>query len=481
MKVRTRYAPSPTGYLHIGGARTALFNYLFAKAHNGDFIIRIEDTDIERNVEGGIDSQLDYLAWMGIEADESIKNPKEYGPYIQSAKLAKYQQLAEQLIKENKAYRCFCTKEQLEQDRLFAEQTKQTPKYNKRCLYLSQQEIDQKLEANTEFTIRLIINENEEFSWNDLIRGQISIPASALTDPVILKSNKIAMYNFAVVVDDYDMAISHVIRGEEHISNTPYQLAITKALGYEPTIQYAHLSIIVDETGKKLSKRNLALKQFVADYSDDGYWPHAVVNFISLLGWSPKDNKEKMSMDELIASFDLNHVSKAPAYFDIEKMNWFSNQYFNQISVDQFSEFLKEHQLTDSYVENDPEFINKALLFKPQIYNLKQLLQLIDEHFISQQNLSETDLDFIKTNQLENVVITFNQLLSNIDQWDEVNIKALIKETQQQTNTKGMNLFMPIRIATTFMSHGPELAKMIYFSTKEKVLANLATTLKLLK
>lgn len=418
---------------------------------------------------------------MNIYPDESIKNPKEYGPYIQSAKLAKYEQLANQLVAENKAYRCFCTKEQLEQDRLFAEQSKQTPKYNKRCLYLSQEEINQKLASNIDFVIRLIINDNEQFSWNDLIRGFISIPATALTDPVILKSNKIAMYNFAVVVDDYDMAISHVIRGEEHISNTPYQLAIAKALGYELIIQYAHLSIIVDETGKKLSKRNLTFKQFVADYSADGYWPHAVVNFISLLGWSPKDNNEKMSMTELINRFDLNHVSKSPAYFDIEKMNWFSNQYFNQATTDEFINFLEQHELTKNKVKNDSEFITKALLFKSQVYNLRQLLDLIQEYFETERSLLTDDLNFIKNNNLTLVIKTFNELLETISEWNETNIKSLIKETQIKTNTKGMNLFMPIRIATSFMSHGPELAKIIYFLTKEKVLANLALTLKYLE
>ncbi|MCV3743478.1 glutamate--tRNA ligase [Ureaplasma sp. ES3154-GEN] len=483
MQIRTRYAPSPTGHLHIGGARTALFNYLWAKHNNGSFIIRIEDTDIARNVEAGIDSQFNYLAWMGIIADESIKNPNpKYGAYQQSLKFTQYEQLAEKLVQEKKAYYCFCTKEQLEKDKEWAQQTNQTYKYNKRCAFLSEQEIADKLAANTEHTIRLRINENESFSWNDLIRGPITINADALTDPVILKSNKIAMYNFAVVVDDYEMQISHVIRGEEHISNTPYQLAIKKALGYNDyDIQYAHLSIIVDETGKKLSKRNLALKQFVQEYEQEGYWGEAIVNFISLLGWSPKSFAEKMDLATMVKEFDLAQVSKSPAFFDIQKMNWFSNLYFKQMDENVFVDFLANHKLTRDLFTNDQQFAQKALLFKKEIYNLTNLLNVLDEHFNPNKQLNDEYKAIIETNEAKNVIRTFYDLLLNTTAFDPAIITDLINETKNKTGAKGKNLFMPLRIATTLSSHGPELNKMIYFTTKKQVLANILDVLELVK
>ncbi|RCT48961.1 glutamate--tRNA ligase [Ureaplasma parvum] len=481
MKIRTRYAPSPTGYLHIGGARTALFNYLLAKAYGGDFIIRIEDTDIERNVEGGINSQLDFLAWMGIIPDESIRNPKAFGPYIQSEKLKHYEKLALDLVDQKKAYFCFCSKEQLDADRELAEKSHQTPKYKRHCLNLDKKTIESNLLQNKEYTIRLKINENMEYSWDDLIRGKISIPGSALTDPVILKSNKIAMYNFAVVIDDYEMQISHVIRGEEHISNTPYQLAIAQALNYDITkIKYGHLSIIVDETGKKLSKRNLSLKQFVSDYEKDGYWPHAITNFVALLGWSPKNNDEIMSLETMIKNFDINNLSKSPAFFDINKMNWFSTQYFNNITQEEFINFINKHSLTKELVLNDYTFINKCLLFKSHIINLKQLIDLVIEQFNCDKKVLASDVDYIKKNQLITVVRVFYEQLIINDEFNEEFIKEIIKKVQIITNNKGANLYMPIRIATTFSSHGPELAKTICYLGREKVLKNLINILKIL-
>ncbi|WP_031488873.1 glutamate--tRNA ligase [Ureaplasma canigenitalium] len=479
MKIRTRYAPSPTGFLHIGGARTALFNYLYAKKNNGSFIIRIEDTDIERNVEGGADDQLDYLAWLGIKPDESLRNPNpSYAPYIQSKKLEKYRSLVNQLLIEKKAYRCFCTKEDLEHDRIVALKTQSTPKYKRHCLKLTEKDIDERLKNGLPYVVRLKIDDQKTYEWNDLIRGHISIPGTALTDPVILKSNGIAMYNFAVVVDDHDMEISHVIRGEEHISNTPYQLAIMEALGYEMTErQFAHLSIIVDENNKKLSKRNLSIKQFVSDYMNDGYFPHAITNFISLLGFSPRDNIEEMSMEKLIESFDLNLVSKAPAFFDMKKMNWFGNRYLNHLTNDEFIEFVKSHHLTKQLVVSDPYFLEKALLFKPQVYSLHNLIELIDQTFKVEPLLTDEDKEFIHNDRAQAIIKLFYEKIKNLNQYVEENIKLIIKEISKELSVKGKDLFMTIRIGASNVSHGPELAKIIFFLGKDRVLKNLENNL----
>lgn len=477
-KIRTRYAPSPTGYFHIGGARTAIFNYLFAKHFGGEFIVRIEDTDVERNVEGGIESQLDNLAWLGIIPDESVNNPGKFGPYIQSAKLERYKSLAHKLLEEGKAYYCFCSEEQLEKDRQDALDNHQTPRYSKRCLHLSKEEIQANLAKNIPHVIRLKIDDNKNYEWEDLIRGKISVPGTAMTDPVILKSNGIAMYNFAVVVDDYDMDITHILRGEEHISNTPYQIAIKEALGFDSKdIRYGHLSVIIDETGKKLSKRNKTLKQFVSDYKEMGFVPESIVNFLALLGWSPANNQEIMSKQDLIHEFNIDNLSKSSTFFDFKKLLWIGNEYFKLMPKEEYIEFVKPWILKES---------NLAILNQHLLDNLDMLLMLFKEQISYADELSNLLVEYFGTKELnlddemrqiilenKDVVLTFRDLLCEIESFNEESIKNLINDVKSSTSKKGKNLFMPIRIASTWMMHGPELAKIIYLTGKDKVLQNI--------
>ena len=471
-KIRTRYAPSPTGYFHIGGARTALFNYLFAKHNNGDFILRIEDTDVERNVEGGIDSQLLNLEWMGLTPDESIKNPKEHGPYIQSQKLDRYKFLANQLLNEKKAYYCFCTESELKNERENALKNHLTPKYSRKCLHLSQEQIHQNLQKNIPFTIRLKIDDNITYTWNDIVRGKIEVPSSAMTDPVILKSNGIAMYNFAVVIDDYDMEITHVLRGEEHISNTPYQLAIKKALNFNNDIQYGHLSIVIDETGKKLSKRNSTLKQFIEDYKNMGFIPSAIDNFLALLGWSPIDSKEILSLDELIKNFEINNLSKSPTYFDFNKLLWLGNEYFKKMSENEYLLFVKpfidQSILTNNLISNLDMLL---LIFKNQISYASQLNTLINDQFLSNHELNSNEIEIINNNL--DVVDLFDENISKLSIFNVDNIIDIINKVKNITNKKGKDLFMPIRLVSTNLAHGPELAKTIFLLGKEKILLNI--------
>lgn len=471
-KMRTRYAPSPTGYFHVGGARTALFNYLFAKHNHGDFIVRIEDTDIKRNVQDGIKSQLDNLKWLGIKIDESIENPGKYGPYIQTAKLQRYKELAFKLLKEKKAYYCFCSPEDLQKARQQALATNQTPKYNRHCLNLSSKEIEANLAAKKSYVIRLKMPDNYIFKWNDLIRGEISVPSSSLTDPVILKSNMYPMYNFAVVIDDYDMDITHVIRGEEHISNTPYQIAIKQALGFDKKdIQYGHLSVIVNKDGKKLSKRDSSLRQFIQDYKDMGFYPHAITNFLALLGWSPKSKKEIMSMDEMIKDFDITHVSKAPTFFDIVKMQWMGNKYIGNMSDQDYL------QMVQPFVKEIDwgNFANKAqdilLLFKKQIAYGQEIISLVKEHFFDYQP-KQIDLKLFKDSWWKTIDIFQEQLqkqkLTSFDQ-----AKEMINQTGHLSKNKGPDLFMPIRLVVTSKTHGPELFKILCLLGSELVLQRI--------
>lgn len=472
--IRTRYAPSPTGLFHIGGARTALFNYLFAKKNNGDFIVRIEDTDIERNVENGAESQLLNLKWLKIFPDESPLNPGNYGPYIQSERFQIYKEKAYQLLKEGKAYRCFCSPEKLEKNRKKALKEGNTPKYNRNCLSLSKEEIDKNLKEKIPFSIRYKMEDDIEIKWDDLVRGKMVVPTSALTDFVILKSNEIPTYNFAVVIDDNDMLISHVIRGEEHLSNTPYQLAINKGLNINENITYGHLSLIIDETGKKLSKRNMELKQFIEDYKNMGFSPEAIVNFMYLLGLSSTDNKEIFSLSEAIKSFDINKVSKSPTTFDFKKMEWISSEHFKLMSDTMFVSFSKPFITCDlGYLK--PMENEVILLFKNQISYAKQINDLIEETFFNRESYEDVCKKFPflleeKTKDLIKLLVT---KLNEIPSWNLSEIVSMIDILKKESERSGKELFMPIRVFSSHKTHGPELAKIIYILGKEKVLENI--------
>ncbi|MBQ2349587.1 MAG: glutamate--tRNA ligase [Mycoplasma sp.] len=477
MKIRTRYAPSPTGYFHIGGARTALFNYLYAKHMHGDFIVRIEDTDFERNVEGGTESQLENLKWMGIQPDESPLNPKRYGPYVQSQKLDRYQQLVVKLIGEGKAYYCFCTPEQLEADRQLALKNHQTPKYNRRCLNLTEQEIKEKLKNNHNVAVRLKMEDNVNIEWDDLVRGHMCVPTSALTDPVILKSNGYPMYNFAVVVDDYDMKITHILRGEEHLSNTPYQIAIKKALGFDnQDIKYGHLSIITDETGKKLSKRNKELKQFIEDYRNMGVPAEALNNFLALLGWSSKTNKEVLPINELIKEFDFDRISKAPAFFDFKKLLWMSNQYIKVMPLTNYLKFVKKYLNVDLSKICDEKHHDILLeMFQPQLQYGLQINDLINDLFgnVTKKELSDEIKSFMKKASSIKVLTNFKKQLNNIDELNLENSTQIVNNIKTEESIKGKELFLPIRIVCIYKEHGPEINKTMTIIGKQKILENI--------
>lgn len=484
-KIRARYAPSPTGFFHIGGARTALFNYLFAKHNNGNFIVRIEDTDTSRNVSGGIESQLNNLKWMNIYPDESILNPGEYGPYQQTEKLERYQQLAYDLLKQKKAYYCFCTEQELEQQRQKALENHLTPKYNRTCLNLSEEEIQTKLDAKVPYVIRLKMTDNVNIEWDDLIRGHMSVPTSALTDPVILKSNGVPMYNFAVVIDDYDMKITHVLRGEEHISNTPYQIAIKEALGFDKQdIKYGHLSIITDETGKKLSKRNLTLKQFIEDYKEMGVLPNAIDNFLALLGWAPKNHNEiYYTLDELVKDFDINHVSKAPACFDFKKMLWINSQHIKHLTEIEYLNFIKNFININLDQITTPDKQDALVLsFKNQILYAKEINELITNNYMQTEydQLSNELKEFM---QLESSLIVVRALKEKLINLNHNLSLSEADELMQQIKTeypdiKGKNLFMPIRLIVTGKEHGPEMNKILSFMPINKILNNIEKYIK---
>ncbi|MGX9339212.1 glutamate--tRNA ligase [Mycoplasma sp. 1890] len=456
--IRTRYAPSPTGYLHIGGARTALFNYLFAKHFNGTFIFRLEDTDVARNVEGGEESQLENLAWLGIIPDESpLKPNKKYGNYRQSEKLAIYRDIANKLIAKGFAYKAYDNSQELEQQHKEQEEAKIASfRYDPNWLKISDEE-KKRRDENNEYSIRLRLKKNTIYGWSDLVRGWIEVNSDDIGDFVIIKSDGYPTYNFAVVVDDHQMEISHVLRGEEHITNTPKQLAIYESLNWTPPV-FGHLTIITNMEGKKLSKRDKTLKQFIEDYKNEGYNSHAIFNFLSLLGWTSKDSQEIMSHEELIEKFDPERLSKSPSKFDIVKMDWFSKQYMKKVENQEIIKLI-----------NSPFSDEWNNLF---VETYKQSASTIDE---IKNNLKiytkPKDNTTLVISNID-VVKTFSKLLHQND-FDIQNIQMCIEHTKQELNVKGKDLFMPIRIAATYEEHGPELAKAIYLFGKDIVFERL--------
>jgi glutamyl-tRNA synthetase len=316
---RVRFAPSPTGYLHVGGARTALFNWLYARHTGGTMVLRIEDTDRERSTEGHTRVILDGLGWLGITWDE--------GPFFQGEYGARHRADAERLLAEGKAYRCFCTREELDAQRARAEAAGGGFRYDRRCFRLSAAEVDDRVRAGAPFTIRFLL-QDDEIAWQDAVHGRISFQGRDLDDFVILRSDGTAIYNLAVVSDDIEMRISHVIRGDDHISNTPKQIALYRALGHMPPV-FAHVPMILGTDGKKLSKRHGATA--VGDYQDQGIFPAAMRNFLALLGWSPGGDREILPQAEMIELFTLEGIQKKAAVFDTTKLEWMNGQYLSAL------------------------------------------------------------------------------------------------------------------------------------------------------
>lgn len=477
-KVRVRYAPSPTGYLHIGNARTALFNYLYAKHNNGDLIVRIEDTDTARNVEDGVKSQLENLAWLGIKWDESVDVGGPHAPYNQLARNEEgiYQPFIDELLEKGLAYRCFCTSEELDQE---AEQQKangEIPKYSGKCRHLTEEQIQEKLTNGEEYTIRFKVPENQEINWNDMVKGPISFNSNDVSgDFNIVKRDGIPTYNFVVVLDDHLMEISHILRGEDHISNTPKQIMIYQALGFEVP-EFGHMSLIVNEEGKKLSKRDTSIIQFIEDYKKLGYLPEAMFNFITLLGWSPVGEEEIYSQKELIDIFDEHRLSKSSAKFDVNKLSWINNQYIKQLSDEAYLALVFPFVDQDVINSFDQTTVNQiCLLFKDQISYGAEITDLVNEFL--DVNLEQEAIEFVKENDLTSVIECFRDKLSTTNINAEEDVKALIKEVQAETGNKGKMLFMPIRIGISGKMHGPELPQIVLILGKDKIIETINTNL----
>ena len=485
-KVRVRYAPSPTGNLHIGNARTALFNYLFAKHYGGDFVLRIEDTDFKRNKEEGERSQLKYMDWLGLDYDEGIGKEKEFGPYRQSERIEIYQKYAEQLLAEDKAYKCYMTAEELEAEREEQVANGLPPRYSGKHAHLTKEEQDQFEKEGRKPSIRIRVPQDRTYSFNDMVKGELSFEGKDFGDFVIVKNDGVATYNFAVAIDDHLMEISHVLRGDDHVSNTPKQLVVYEALGFKLPI-FGHMTLIVNENKKKLSKRDETIIQFIEQYDDLGYLPEALFNFITLLGWSPEGEQEIFTREEFVKIFDEKRLSKSPAFFDNNKLTWINNQYIKAQPLERIVNlalpfFVKEGVATQEEVDNNRAWFEKLIsLYQPQMSYGAEIVELTKQFFVEEIKFDEEELEILKQDTTIAVFEDFLEKLEVAGDFSSESIKTLIKTIQKDTGVKGKNLFMPIRIASTGSMHGPELNTSLELLGRDRVVARVKAALELIK
>ena len=471
-KIRTRFAPSPTGYMHIGNLRTAIFEYLIAKKDNGDFILRIEDTDQTRKVEGAIDFIYDTLSLCRFKIDEGPNNEGEYGPYIQSERIDIYKKYALELVEKGAAYYCFCTEERLDKLREVASLNKQAFMYDGHCRNLSKEEVDEMLAKGVPYVIRQAMPKTGETIVSDVVYGDIVINNSVLEDQILIKSDGYPTYNFANVIDDHLMNITHVVRGKEYLDQTAKYNLLYDAFGWKKP-EYVHVAMVLGEDGSKLSKRN-GDASFM-DLYNEGYLPDAIVNYLVLLGWSPETNQEVFSMDELINAFDPKRISKSSSQYDVKKLNWFNAQYIKRLSMDDYFDFVLPF-LKDAYNldEKSDEWIHHLVsIYQNHISYGKEIVNEVRIFFEDDITLDEECLSFLKQDGVNDTLKAFKEEIEAISDWNVDSISIAINNVKEKAGVNGKMLYMPIRIAVSGVMHGPELPDTIYLLGKEKVLKRL--------
>ncbi|PNT93932.1 glutamate--tRNA ligase [Clostridium thermosuccinogenes] len=446
VEVRTRYAPSPTGYMHIGNLRTALYEYLIAKSNNGKFILRIEDTDQERYVEGAVDLIYRTLKLVGLKHDEGPDIGGEYGPYVQSQRKDTYMPYAKKLVEQGDAYYCFCTKERLAKLREEQEAAGMTCRYDRHCLSLSKEEVERKLAAGESFVIRQKMPQSGVTTFEDAVYGTITVDNSELEDQILIKSDGLPTYNFANVIDDHLMRITHVVRGSEYLSSTPKYNLLYKAFGWEiPT--YVHLPLITKTDGTKISKR--AGDASFEDLMEMGYLPEAIVNYVALLGWSPGTNQEIFSLQELEKVFSIDGISKSPAAFDFAKLNWFNGEYIRKLSLEEFNNLAKPYY-EKAIANKNVDYMKISKLLQVRTEVLKTIPETVDfidalpdydkELYVHKK--SKTNLE----NSLESLKAAV-PVLEAIEDWNEQTIHDELLKLVEKMGIKNSQMLWPIRIA----------------------------------
>lgn len=484
--IRVRFAPSPTGHLHIGGARTALFNYLFAKKYGGVFILRIEDTDELRSTKESMHSIFESMKWLGLTWDEgAIDEDNEignYGPYIQSKResLGIYKKYADILIQNGLAYYCYCTPQELEEMRIKAQLERRPPKYDGRCRNLTKEQIKQFELEGRKPVIRFRMPDEGITSWNDLIHGELKFENKLLYDFVMIKASGYPTYNFACVIDDYLMKISHVIRGDDHISNTPLQINLYKALNWEIP-QFAHLSMILGPDGTRLSKRHGATS--ISEYRRLGYLPQTMKNYLALLGWSTKDSQQIFDKGELEEKFNLEGCQKNPAIFDPVKLTWMNGEYIRKMTKYELFEaalpFIKDANIDLSKAPTDP--VDIVAIEQEKYKLLTDIPKLIDFFFIDDVLYDEQSFNkVLKKEGVREILIGIKSVYERLSNFKEIEIEQATRDFCKENGYKTSDVFHPIRVAISGRAQGPTLFKMIEYLGKENVIKRLDKTISLL-
>lgn len=478
-KIRLRFAPSPTGFLHLGNLRSALFGYLLTKSWKGKFILRLEDTDQKREIEGALDKLLDILSWVGIKFDEGPHTTGNYGPYIQSERLPIYHKLVNQLLKEEKVYRCFCTEERLTDMRLAQEASKEAPRYDRLCRNLSPEEVEKKINGGEKFVIRQKMPLEGDIVVHDEIRGDIKFKVSDLDDHVLIKSDGVPTYHFANIVDDHLMKISHVTRGDEWLPSFPKNILLYQAFGWTPP-KYIHLPLILNKTGGKLSKRQGDV--FAEQYRSKGYLPDAVVNFCALLGWHGKNDQEIYSLAKLEKEFSLDGIGASPAIFDLEKLDYYNGYYIRQKSLPELANLCRPYLEKVGHQINDAKRLeNFVSLAQDRMKKLEDVIEMTeflfgithyDKNLLCWKNLS---LDEVKENLR---ALTFELEKIKDNEWTKENLENYIFTWIKNNDKKNGDYLWPLRVSLTGLKNSPGPFEVAAVLGKKESLHRLEKALK---
>ena len=483
--MRVRFAPSPTGPFHIGGARSALFNWLLARRYGGKLILRIEDTDLERSSRESEENIKDALRWLGMDWDEGIDVGGDHGPYRQTERLPIYAEYTARLLESGKAYRCYCTDEELEAERQELMAKGQMPQYMGKCQNLSAADEQKLIVEGRKPTIRFRVPKNQTVSFHDAVRGTVSFDSNGIGDFVIVKSDGFPVYNYAVVLDDALMEITHVIRAEEHLSNTPRQVLIYQALGLQLP-QFGHISLILGKDRSKMSKRHGATS--VEQYKALGYLPEAVVNFLALLGWSPPGEDEIFSSSELIKLFSLEHVAKNPAVFDIDKLNWINAIYLKKLDLVTLTDMALPHlkaagligeELSAERMEWIRQVVAAVRDYVSFAAQIPEHAAVFFEDDVTMEN--EETAAILKDPDVPRVMEEFLDKLTKLEAITGEQVQATLKSVGKELKLGGKKVFMPVRVALTGKMHGPELISLIPLLGLDRTAARIRHSMSLVK
>ncbi len=474
-EVRVRFAPSPTGYLHVGGLRTALFNYLFARKNKGKFILRIEDTDQKRSIPGAVENLMSTLKTVGLEYDEGPDRGGEFGPYIQTKRSEIYRDHVKTLLESGHAYYCFCTEERLEKLREVQKKTKRPTMYDGKCRDLPKDVVQEKLSSNIPYVIRLKYPREGKIVFDDIVRQKVAMENSQIDDQILIKSDGLPTYHLASVVDDHLMKISHVIRGEEWLSSVPKHIYLYESFGWEPPI-FAHLPLLLNSDRSKLSKRQGDVA--VESYLEKGYLTEALLNFIVLLGWHAADDREIYTLKELEEAFSLDRINKAGAIFDTEKLNWMGGYYVRNLSVEYIAEKSRPYfEAAGIDIENNDKYLKVINTARDYVHRLSDMVEHA-QMFYEDLTFSEEDRKLIEEEPSQKLYAFWIGELGKKKDWAPEEISSLIQRAIGELGIKGKQFYFPLRLALFGSCHGPDIPTLIDIMGRDDSIQRLKNCLR---